>query len=129
MKRYKWVYNQGVLYDTYENAQLRMKAHPDCAEKRNKIIHEHPHYKTEREALKAAIEMYKEYPSFYQIWAKLEKDEEFYRTSNWWIVSNDNIVLQAADYIGMAQIYTDILSIIEDDIDIEALVNSNGGVF
>lgn len=95
---------QYILKCTYENAKGRMEVHPDIANKYIGIIQKHPYFKTEKEALEVAIKNEGDKPRW-QIWAKIEKDEEFYRIQDYYIVSDDYRVLIAADYIGMAQIY------------------------
>lgn len=95
---------QYILKYNYESGKERMKAHPDIAEKYMDIIQNHPYFKTEKEALEVAIKKEEENPNW-QIWAKIEKDEEYYRIQDYYIVTNDYKVLIAADYIGMAQIY------------------------
>lgn len=111
---------QEQLRYAYETAKERMACHPDFADKRKKIIEDYPHFKTEKEALQAAIKILKEENRNCQIWVKIEKGKDgVYRASNWWTVSNDNIVLQAAHYIGMEQAYPGVS---DDDIDIDKLL-------
>lgn len=89
---------QGELRYVYEAAQARMKFHPEVAEKFKRIIKEYPYYKTLEEAVLTANKTDKD------IWAKIRKNKEFYDIQNYFIVSNDNRVLQAAEYIGMFQL-------------------------
>jgi arginine utilization protein RocB len=95
---------QYILQFVYESAKERIEAHPDIADKFQNIIQNYPYFKTEKEALEAAVKKEKDNPKW-QIWAKIEKDEELYRIKDYYIMSNDYKVLQAAEYIGMAQIY------------------------
>lgn len=89
---------QGELRYVYEAAQARMKFHPEVAEKFKRIIKEYPYYKTLEEAVLTANKTDKD------IWAKIRKNKEFYDIQDYFIVSNDNRVLQAAEYIGMFQL-------------------------
>ena len=90
----------------YENAKARIKAHPEHADEQRKIIDKHPHYEDEKEALQAAIDMNNNGHWGCQIWAKIGKDEEYYFIEDYFIVSDDNIVKQAAEYIGMAHVFS-----------------------
>lgn len=102
---YKFRMSQSVLEYTYESAKGRMEYHPDLAEKYQNIIEKCPYFKSEREALEAAIKIDKEHPHSCQIWAMIEKSDGIYRIRDYWVVSNDYKILQAAEYIGMAQMY------------------------
>lgn len=104
---YKFRISQDVLEFTYENAKGRIDAHPEIAEKYQNIIQKCPHFKNEKDALEVAIKMEKENPYSCQIWAKIVKYDGVYRIVDWWIVTDDVEVKQAADYIGMAQMYTE----------------------
>lgn len=103
--KYRNGMEQYILQYTYESAKGRMKAHPDIAEKYKSIIQKHPYFKSEKEALEAAIKKEQENPRHFQIWAKVGKKEEYYYIQDYYIVSNDYKILMAAEYIGMAQIY------------------------
>lgn len=110
----------------YTSAQGRMKANPDAADRFSKIIQEFPRFKTEKEALQRAIKLIKESQSDFQIWAKIEKgDDGIYRVQNWWIVTDDAKVKQAAEYIGMALMYDDIRfsRIISDNVKLDDVVS------
>lgn len=110
----------------YTSAQGRMKANPDAADRFSKIIQEFPRFKTEKEALQRAIKLIKENQSDFQIWAKIEKgDDGIYRVQNWWIVTDDAKVKQAAEYIGMALMYDDIRfsRIISDNVKLDDVVS------
>ena len=96
---------QGEFEYIYQSAIARMAVHPERAERETKIVEEHPYYKSEQEALQAAIDMENSGCRGCQIWAKIGRDEEYYYIQDYFIVSNDNIVLRAAEYIGMAQVY------------------------
>lgn len=93
-------FKQDELQYVYESAKARMKAHPDAAQKCNKIISECNHYKTLDEAISSVNnDIY-----MYQIWAKIGKDDEFYYIQDYYIVTDDNRVATAAEYIGMEKI-------------------------
>lgn len=115
---------QDVLEFTYENAKGRMDAHPDIAEKMKSIIQNFSHFDSEKEALETAIKIETENPYSCQIWAKIEKSNDIYRIVNWWIVTDDVKVKQAADYIGMAQMYDEarLSRIIDNNVKIDDVV-------
>lgn len=99
--------SQDELSYTYESAQSRMAAHPDFAKRYRKAVADCTHFDNEQDALQAAIKPAREgeFDYYCQIWAKIEKDEEFYRISDFWIVTGDVQIQQAAEYIGMALVY------------------------
>lgn len=121
---YKFRMTQDVLEFTYENAKGRMDAHPDIAEKMKSIIQNFSHFDSEKEALETAIKIETENPYSCQIWAKIEKSNDIYRIVNWWIVTDDVKVKQAADYIGMAQMYDEarLSRIIDNNVKIDDVV-------
>lgn len=110
----------------YESAKDRMDIHPEHAEKCKKKIQLQRVFTSEKDALKFALKKMKQgnLGPRYQIWAAIEKDEDIYRIQNFWIVTDDNRVKMAAEYIGMALIYSEIelRSIIRDNINIEDVV-------
>ena len=122
--KYKLKNNQEILMYAYESAQARMKIHHEFTAKCTKTIQEFPHFESEREALINAIEMKEKGCFDCQIWAKIDKDEEYYYIQDYYIVTDDNIVKQAAEYIGMAQIYDDanIFYIINDNVNINDVI-------
>ena len=122
---YKSRMTQDILGYAYESAHARMKCHPDYADKNKKIIENCRTFKSEKDALEYAIKKMNEKRSDYQIWAKLEKDEEFYRTTDCWIATDDYRILMAAEYIGFAQVYdnSNLLYIIDDKVKIDELVD------
>ncbi len=94
--------DQVNLGHDYESALGRMAAHPDYAEKYSKIIREHPYFTSEKEAVSVALSR----GSMCQIWAKIGKDEEYYYIKDdYFIVTDDWRIDQAAEYIGMAILY------------------------
>lgn len=98
---------QDELGYMYESAQSRMAAHPDFAKRCKKAVADCTHFDNEQDALQAAIKPAREgeFDYYCQIWAKIEKDEEFYRIADYWIVTGDVKIQQAAEYIGMALVY------------------------
>lgn len=93
----------------YQSARGRMEANPEAAEKYQEIIQNFPRFKTEKEALQRAINLIKKTRSDFQIWAKIGKgDDGIYRVQDWWIVTDDAKIKQAAEYIGMALMYDDV---------------------
>ncbi|MDO4813434.1 MAG: hypothetical protein Q3995_07965 [Eubacteriales bacterium] len=83
-----------------------MDQNPEVAKKHKKTIQNFPHFTSESEAIKAADKMNESSSLFCQVWAKVDKDEEYYHIQDYYIVTDDNLILQAAEYIGMAHIYT-----------------------
>lgn len=120
----RFIMSQDELKYVYESAKGWMEYHPDIAAKYQNIIREYPHFESEKDALEAAVKIEKEHPYTCQIWAKLEKNEEYYGIQNWWIVTDDWKVLQAAEYIGMAQIYdeTRLSRIVRDNPSIDEVI-------
>lgn len=116
--------SQKELEYAYESAKGRMECHPDVAEKYQNIIQKCSYFKSEKEALEKAFRIWKEKPYSCQIWAKVEKDDDIYRIPNYWIVTDDNKIIQAAEYIGMAQMYdeTRLAYIIDDNIKIDDVI-------
>lgn len=103
---YRFRISQSDMGYLYESAKGRMDAHPDYADKHKRVIRDYPYFKSEREALEAAIKIEKINPYSCQIWAKIEKgDDGIFRILNWWIVTDDIKVKLAAEYIGMALMY------------------------
>lgn len=97
---------QEQLGHLYESAKLRMEAHPEYAEKQRKIIRNCHVYESEREALEAAIKLPEDDLECCVIWAKIEKDEEYYRVkTNCWLLTYTGDAIKAAEYLGMADMY------------------------
>ena len=121
---YKYRISQEELKRLYEHAKARMVAHPDIAEDYQKNIQKCPYFESEREALQSAIKMIKDGFSSYQIWAKFEKEDDIFRITNWWIVTDDWKIKQAADYLGLALMYDTVRlqTIIDHDVDIDEVV-------
>lgn len=101
---YRFRFDQDELKYVYESAKSRMEAHPDIAAKYTKIIQEYPFYESEEEALKAASNMMYNAAHSVQIWAKIERDEEYFFIGNYFIVADDVMIKLSAEYIGMAQL-------------------------
>lgn len=121
---YRYRISQDDLARIYENAQARMDANPEIAEKRKKAISEHSSFKSEKEALQAAIKLKKENHWGCQIWASVEKVDDIYRIQNYWLVTDDGKTKLSADYIGMALMYdeTRLLNIIDNNVKIDDVV-------
>ena len=90
-----YVYNRGIDL---------ANGNPELADKYTKLIQSHPYFKTLDEAIKFARKQREESYDHYQIWAKVGKDEEFFYIQDYYIVTKDNKIAVAADYIGMEQI-------------------------
>jgi hypothetical protein len=125
IKKYKFVYRQENLQYLYESAIKRMEAHPEYAAKRIKIIQDYPYYESEKDALEAAFRLSKDDMHCCVIWAKIEKDEEYYRiNTNYCVVTYTSEEIKAAEYIGMAALYnaSNLFGIIHDNINIDDLL-------
>ena len=103
---YGYRINQEQLRYLYESAKSRMEAHPEYTEKQREIIKNCSIYESERDALEAAIKLPEGYMECCIIWAKIEKDEEFYHIKNdYWLVTYTSDAIKAAEYLGMADMY------------------------
>lgn len=98
--------DQRTLGYAYENALALEEYHPKVFQERRDMIQALPSYKDEKSAIKAAIELWETTQGNCQVWARIGKDEEYYFIQDYFIVTNDNRENQAAEYIGMAQIFT-----------------------
>ena len=98
-------FGQEELEYVYESGKMRVECHPEIAEKYRKMIEKVPFYKDRDEAIKIADTMRNNGSSGCQVWAKVCKDIERYYVEDYYIVSSDNFIKQAADYIGMEQIF------------------------
>lgn len=100
-------FNQVHLQYMYDSAQARMKAHPDIAEKYQKIIQDYPHFDSKEKVREYVSKKEKETDSRYRIFAKIGKDEEFYFVQNYFIVihEDDGAGTKVAEYLGMGMIY------------------------
>lgn len=96
--------SQGELKYIYESAKARMEYNPEVAAKYKRMIEAQPYYKSEKEALKAAIDINNKGWQGCQIWAKIGVDEEYYYIQDHFIVSDDIRINTAAEYVGMAQL-------------------------
>lgn len=100
----KFRMSQDELAYIHQNAQSRMKYNPDIAEKYKRIVDKYPFYTSEKEALQAAHDINNREHRGCQIWAKIGKDDEYYYIRDYFIATDDNVIKQAAEYIGMAHI-------------------------
>lgn len=107
-EEYRYRISQDEMDYLYKSAKGRMDYNPKSAEKYNNIISKYPYFKTEKEALQAAIKHIKENDTNHQIWAKFEKgDDGIYRIQNYWLLTDDWNIKLAAEYIGMALMYNE----------------------
>lgn len=121
---YRFRISQDDLNTLYESSRLRLDAHPELAERHKEIIQKYPFFESEKEALEYAIKMINENYSDYQIWVKIEKEEDIIHIQKWWIVTDDWKIKQSADYLGMALMYdsTRLQNIIYDNIKIDDVI-------
>ena len=95
---------QGKLGYAYERSKKLAEVHPEVFAKFAKRIQKHPHFTSEEEAFQAARDLASKSKSGSIVFAKLGKDEEFYYIDDYFIVTNDGLIIQAADYIGMVDV-------------------------
>lgn len=100
MKKFDDNNNQGRLSYTYESAKARMSANPEHAAKQKEIIGKCKFIKSD-EAVDKALHMINDGNYDCRVWAKIERDEEFFSLSDQWIVTDDWDVSLAAEYIGL----------------------------
>lgn len=93
---------QAELAYVYNSSKDRIAANKEYAEEQKKILDKHGYLTEEEAALK--VKSYDKEPFKLQVWANIEKDEEFYHYGDKWVVSDDYDILLAAEYIGFAQI-------------------------
>ena len=86
---YRYRMSQDELAYTYEHAQARMDAHPEYADKQKQIIQAQSFFKSEKDALQAAIELRKDNHWGCQLWAMIETTDGVYRILNHWLVTVD----------------------------------------
>lgn len=117
--------SQEQLKYIYESAKTRMEYNSERALKAVSIVNNYQHFVSEKEALEFAVQKMRKKLSRYQIWVKVEKGEDgIYSVQNWWLSTDDIRTIEAAEYIGMAQLYdaSKILSVINADIPIDDVV-------
>lgn len=118
---YQFRISQDEMRLLYENAQARMDAHLEFADEQKEIVAKHSYFKTEKDALKAALDMMNKGSLNYQIWAKIEKGEDgIFRIQNYWLLTDDGKTKVAAEYIGMALMY--------DDVRLNRIINDGVGI-
>lgn len=119
---YRFRMSQEDLKYLYDTGKARVDAHPDIAEKHQKVIDQCANFKTEKEALEAVIK--KENADRCQIWAKIELKDGIYRITDFWIATDDVATKIAADYIGMALMYSEtrLFNIINSGVDLDQVV-------
>lgn len=118
---YQFRIGQDEMNRLYESAKKRMDANPEFTDEQNKIVAKHSYFKTEKEALKAALDMMNNGSLDYQIWAKIEKGEDgIFRVQNYWLLTDDGKTKVAAEYIGMALMY--------DDVRLNRIINDGVGI-
>lgn len=96
---------QTFLGYAFEHSKKLAEVHPEYFKACEKVIHKHPYLTSEKEALQVAQDMVNNrINNTVHIWAKIGKDEEYYYIQDYYIVTEDNDVKRAAEYIGMAHI-------------------------
>ena len=90
---------QDELKYVYDSAMERMECHPEIAEKYRKRVKELPVYTDREKAVEKAAR------SKCQVWAEIGENKGRYFIKDRYIISDDNRILQAAEYIGMEQVY------------------------
>lgn len=97
--------DQRTLGYAYESALALKEHHPEVFKERWEMVQALPSYKDEDGAIKAAVALAETTQKNCQVWARVGKDEEYYFIQDYFIATNDNRVKQAAEYIGMAEIF------------------------
>lgn len=103
-------FNQVHLQYMYDSAQARAKAHPDIAEKYQKIIQDYPLFDSKEKAREYVAKKEKKPHTQYRIFAKIDKDEEFYFVRKDYFIAipeDDGAGTLAAEYLGMEMIDED----------------------
>lgn len=93
----------------YESAQARMKAHPEIAEKYQKIIQNYSVFESKEKVHEYVSKKKKDARFDYRVFAKIDIDEEFYfvREDHFIVVPDDDGAgTLAAEYLGMEMIYS-----------------------
>ena len=81
---YRYRMSQDELAYIYGHAQARMDAHSEYADKQKQIIQAQSFFKSEKDALQAAIELRKDNHWGCQLWAMIETTDGVYRILNHW---------------------------------------------
>ena len=90
----------------YAAAQGHIKHNPKYAAEQEKIINKQLFLKTEREALDFALNQKgSSSGTGYQIWAKIGRDDEYFYLQDYYIVTDDNRIKTAAEYVGMVMLF------------------------
>lgn len=105
----KYLHNpsQERLKYTYEDAQARLGYASEIEEMYRKRLQELPVYTNEEDAVKAFFEIREHgsgtpYRGGCFVWTKIGVDEEyFYLQEDYFLVTDDNLMHQAAEYIGL----------------------------
>lgn len=107
--------NQGRLSYTYNSAQARMSANPEYAAKQKGIVDKCQYVKPDK-AVEKALQMINDGNYACRVWAKIERDEEFFLLSEQWIVTDDWDISLAAEYTGLYLVYndTDLLNLLDE---------------
>ena len=121
---YRYRISQEDLQHLYRTARQRKEAHAELAEEYTNKVDQCTSFKTEREALKAALDKIVDIASDLQIYAGVEKDGKIYRIIDRWIVTDDIEVRMAAEYIGFALMYdgTRLQTIFDNKVNIDDVI-------
>lgn len=101
---------QTELQCRYESAKQRVAHNSELAEEYRKRLQQLPIYTNEEEAVKAFIDISEHgsgtpYKGDCFVWAKIEVDEEFFcYKKDFFLVTDDNLMHQAAEFIGMCEL-------------------------
>lgn len=106
IKYYRQRLGQDTMKLMYAAAQGRIKHHPEYAAEQEEIINKQLFFKTEREALDFALNQKgSSSGTGYQIWAKIGRDDEYFYLQDYYIVTDDNRIKTAAEYVGMVMLF------------------------
>lgn len=105
---YRRPLSQSTMKEEYENALYRKAKHPSKYDRYRRMVENSHTYDTEEEACRAALGFVKPNSTYCPaiILAFIERGvgEEFHLTGPW-IVTDDNRILQAADFLNTYDIY------------------------
>lgn len=122
---YKFRIMQSDMEYIYTTAKEREKYHPDFAKEQRERISKQTFFKSEKDALEYALKLFRDKRISVQIWAEIEKEgNSYYLKKDRWLVTDDNLVKQSAEYIGMAMMYDygRIFSLVCDDANVDDVV-------
>lgn len=103
--KYLYVPNQDRLKYAYESGKAREGYDLAKEEEYRKRLHTLPVYTNEKDAVNAFFNLRNTKKGNAIIWANIGVDEEyFYIKDDYFLVADDNLMHQAAEYLGMIEL-------------------------